>query len=971
MRNLKRVLSLALASVMLLGMMVIGAGAADKTAADLTDSDKIVNKDAVNLMVDLGIIVGKPDGSYAPTETVDRATMAKLIYSVLEASTDASAFTGVSSSLKDVKGNWAEGYINYCYSLGIVAGTGDNTFNPNGKVSVVSAAKMLLVSLGYDSKLSKYENDPNWSVNIMKDAQKAGLLVNISQKTNEELTRDNAAQMIYNTMNAKTVEAETERDQGVEYLKKYNSNATTLGYETYGLIKVTGTVSSITSGKATFTATNPVLALTFVNNKIPATAEAVGKNVTVYVKGVVDNNGNPTKVEKLISSTLAVGDSNVLATVTDGIASLVNATTSGHKDFVAEVEMGTANPDIFSYVNGDRKTAPNGTTGTAFDSIVAGAAAKKGAVVEFIDTNANGKADIIKVTDKTVATLTGDPSTKTVDGKVQVKVPGITALANFNSANTTKNVFGYEDLKEDDVVLYYKDADSNYYIEKADMINGKLTATKGTTDLIIDSKTYKVSGLANAVAFSDVTAVGYNLSVNYYLDNGGFIVEAVAAEEAAKAQVAIITGWTNRGAYGDDIIEAKFLMADGTTETGTIAKISATLGGAKADADAANAGTILGTQNTTINVPVTYTLDKDGDYQVAKIAGTGDYTVATLTNAAIANNKANFSGSLTGNNKTAFLIKDGSKVQLLEGILNAPKYDAGTDGADGVAIVNKDGMTTIVYITAGKNLGTSTTVDRAYIIDNTSRTYYPAITNVSDAYFAYDAIVAGEPDTIKVLEGSLAEKKINANTIYALTLNKDKLVTDAVATVDVTNETKWSVGVKYMDGVVRVGDAAPYAFYTYEDDSKIYVIDGDSVSVVKASDLSSDSIATVLFVAKSTTANTVIKELYVIKNNVQLPATITVGGSATLSTNKDLLAGPVSVTGGTAGTSNVTVTPAARTGFTYEVKISGAGTAVTDAAYILVAGDSGKTVQVSVKVTEDATGATQTLKYQIPVATLS
>ena len=56
MRNLKRVLSLALASVMLLGMMVIGAGAADKTYADLTDSDKIANQEAVSMMVDLGII---------------------------------------------------------------------------------------------------------------------------------------------------------------------------------------------------------------------------------------------------------------------------------------------------------------------------------------------------------------------------------------------------------------------------------------------------------------------------------------------------------------------------------------------------------------------------------------------------------------------------------------------------------------------------------------------------------------------------------------------------------------------------------------------------------------------------------------------------------------------------------------------------------------------------------------------------
>ena len=52
MRNLKRVLSLALASIMLLGMMVVGASAADKTAADLTDMDKVTNKEAVSLMVD-------------------------------------------------------------------------------------------------------------------------------------------------------------------------------------------------------------------------------------------------------------------------------------------------------------------------------------------------------------------------------------------------------------------------------------------------------------------------------------------------------------------------------------------------------------------------------------------------------------------------------------------------------------------------------------------------------------------------------------------------------------------------------------------------------------------------------------------------------------------------------------------------------------------------------------------------------
>ena len=78
MRNLKRTLSLALASVMLVGMMSVGASAVN--ASDFTDADEIVNKDAVSTMTALGIINGKEDGSYFdPTGNVTRAEMAKML----------------------------------------------------------------------------------------------------------------------------------------------------------------------------------------------------------------------------------------------------------------------------------------------------------------------------------------------------------------------------------------------------------------------------------------------------------------------------------------------------------------------------------------------------------------------------------------------------------------------------------------------------------------------------------------------------------------------------------------------------------------------------------------------------------------------------------------------------------------------------------------------------------------------------
>ena len=78
MKNLKRVLSLGLASVMLLGMMVMGA-----SAASFTDAKDIKNTEAVNLMVALNIIKGKDTGAFDPKGNVTRGEMAKMITMIL------------------------------------------------------------------------------------------------------------------------------------------------------------------------------------------------------------------------------------------------------------------------------------------------------------------------------------------------------------------------------------------------------------------------------------------------------------------------------------------------------------------------------------------------------------------------------------------------------------------------------------------------------------------------------------------------------------------------------------------------------------------------------------------------------------------------------------------------------------------------------------------------------------------------
>ena len=127
MKNLKRVLSLGLASVMLLGMMVMGA-----SAATFTDAADIKNTEAVNMMVALNVIKGKDTGAFDPNGLVTRAEMAKMITIMLNGGSEP-ALTANASNAKftDIGGHWAQKYIEYCVSQNVIAGRGDGTFAPD------------------------------------------------------------------------------------------------------------------------------------------------------------------------------------------------------------------------------------------------------------------------------------------------------------------------------------------------------------------------------------------------------------------------------------------------------------------------------------------------------------------------------------------------------------------------------------------------------------------------------------------------------------------------------------------------------------------------------------------------------------------------------------------------------------------------------------------------------------------------
>ena len=78
MRNLKRALSLALASVMLVGMMVVGTGA---SYADVTSDN---NQEAIEVLQAVGIMTGDDEGNFNPDQNVTRNEMAVIMCNLMD-----------------------------------------------------------------------------------------------------------------------------------------------------------------------------------------------------------------------------------------------------------------------------------------------------------------------------------------------------------------------------------------------------------------------------------------------------------------------------------------------------------------------------------------------------------------------------------------------------------------------------------------------------------------------------------------------------------------------------------------------------------------------------------------------------------------------------------------------------------------------------------------------------------------------
>lgn len=666
MRNLKRVLSLALASVMLMGMMVFGASAADKkTAADLTDMDKVTNKAAVSLLVDLGIIVGKPDGSYAPAETVTRATMAKLITYIVMGDVDPSAFAGTTTDLKDVTGHWAEGYIKYCYANGFIVGDGQGHFMPDQAVTTVSAAKMLLVALGYDAKDRGYEGDSSWSVNIMKDAQKMDLLLNLSVKASDNLSRDNAAQLIYNALFAQTVQSDYSRDiNGNKYVSKVTvttGDANKLGRITYGLTEVKGVLKATSTAALSGTpvAAGYVLVGSGPAVKLSGNVDLLGQQVVYYTNGT----------GKILSSSVVATGKSVVSTDTAGKA-------------------------YATYIKDNSLTVATGSIYSDYTALTATLAAPNaGDVVKYIDADGDGTVDYIvrtaykfaKIT-KTTAASGSTKATVTVDG-----------AGTYNS----DEIEGASDLKKDDLVLVAQ-IGSTLLVSKPETVEGTISAFKGAdgavTNITVDGTSYKtsnitlnVTGVTNGSSVKTTTTASSLLKSagKFYLDKAGAVVFYVKTTEGTTSYAYLLNAkktLAGFGSEGEDTYEAYVILSDGTKATYTLTKGSK-FGKDNWNTDTSNTVGVYTPATTNVKNLYKYSVNSDGK----------------MTLVAVANEAFTGTAVKVEKNKAQFLVDDAAVANAYMGKdTTFLFYDASGDGKPVKVITGYDNIPSSTSITPAK-----------------------------------------------------------------------------------------------------------------------------------------------------------------------------------------------------------------------------------------------------------------------------
>ncbi|MBU5231210.1 S-layer homology domain-containing protein, partial [Intestinimonas butyriciproducens] len=700
----------------------------------------------------------------------------------------------------------------YCTTLGIVAGDGTGKFNPSNTVTGAEAAKMLLVALGFKSEIEGFTG-ANWAVNVNVRANQKGLFDELSINPSEGLTRDNAAQMVWNALDAGVVSYDytliTDGSSITSSPTLIDNESKTLLTDKFKVSKLEGVIVANENATSTGTAVEKedvtVLLLTSddadskqdegdtITLKTATAANLLGKSVTMFAKDW--KNG----AYQTVLGNPVVSSDNMIATISED--SDADDVKDALKDAgIKEVSKAVLVQNFIRATDEDDKELT--ISGMADVAKLTG----NGIEVTVISNDNDNKADFVIVT-KMIAGKVSAYNAKGNDGDGYITVTALltdVAKADQIAGAEFADVKGSEDLAKDDIVLYYRVGDT-FYAEKADSVNVTVTSTKGDDQIKDGSNTYKASALSSKYDDDNntvlTTAVEPDDEVTLYLDNFGYVVytDAVTAAD----EYMFITGSDASVKSGFESLTIKGVLSDGTEVTASVNKIdSKKLSSAFEGLSGTTAEKEEAAQKLVNNKIVTYT--KTGE----------KYNITVKDNTKITQiekNKASLGGA-TANSKTIFVIGDkNDNYKVYTGIANVPNVtnkdaDLYCYAKSGVAkfvvalnATTSDGDTNGIYILGKTASAKKDGDDTIYVVEAYVNDEYVAELEL-DGYTKGETITRGYYKDVSTSGGNT----VDWDYIKNATPDSGSAVTD------------------FGDGIISNGNGA----LTYDKDTIVIIVDG-------------------------------------------------------------------------------------------------------------------------------------------------
>ncbi len=194
MQKIKKIFAVLLSVLMIQGiMMTTVLTTSAKDFNDVNDDDKY--KEAIDMLSDIGIIVGTTESEFSPESNISREQMALLLYRLMNNKNNAGKQN--TSPFIDLYDDNYNGAISWAYASKFILGVSDNQFDPRGGITLQDALAMITRALGHTN--DKTNAGYPWS--YITIASRLGLTKGLEDiGYTEVLTRAETAGLLYNAL---------------------------------------------------------------------------------------------------------------------------------------------------------------------------------------------------------------------------------------------------------------------------------------------------------------------------------------------------------------------------------------------------------------------------------------------------------------------------------------------------------------------------------------------------------------------------------------------------------------------------------------------------------------------------------------------------------------------------------------------------------------------------------------------------